>query len=235
LAAAAAVLVAAAVLLAVGRGPLAAPPLTRPDRWGRWLAGRDPAVAALAVLRLIALAAVWYVAAASVIGIVLRLLDAHALVALVDRVTVPALRRVLVATAGFSLASAPVVASAAPTTTSTVVGESRPPPTLTMRLLPANEPAPPAPSPPQTAEPPASPAEPALRANTWRVQPGDCFWSMAEDVLRESWGRPPTDAEIVPYWRALIDANRAQLADAANADLVFPGQIFAVPAPPPAR
>jgi len=64
--------------------------------------------------------------------------------------------------------------------------------------------------------------------------PGECFWSIAEDVLAAAWGRAPSDAEIVPYWRVLIEANRATLADTANEDLIFPGQVFTVP-PPPSR
>ena len=62
---------------------------------------------------------------------------------------------------------------------------------------------------------------------------GDCFWTIADDLLHRAWGRAPTDAEIVPYWLRLIEANRAELADPGNADLIFPGQVFAVPTPPP--
>jgi nucleoid-associated protein YgaU len=50
-------------------------------------------------------------------------------------------------------------------------------------------------------------------------------------VLASAWGRPPSDAEIVPYWRQLIEVNRAVLADRDNPDLIFPGQLFTVPAP----
>ncbi len=83
-----------------------------------------------------------------------------------------------------------------------------------------------------------SPPPPAQRADVdvsdrWTVQPGDCFWTIADDVLHRSWGRAPTDAEIVPYWLRLVEANRAELADPGNADLIFPGQVFAVPVPAP--
>jgi nucleoid-associated protein YgaU len=63
------------------------------------------------------------------------------------------------------------------------------------------------------------------------VRPGECFWSIAERVLTDNWGRAPTDAEIVPYWRRLIDANRLELVQPDNPDLILPGQVFAVPAP----
>jgi hypothetical protein len=65
----------------------------------------------------------------------------------------------------------------------------------------------------------------------WRVAPGQCFWSIADDVLTSARGRAPSDAEIVPYWRRLIEANRAALVDPDNPDLIFPGQVFTIPAP----
>ena len=96
-----------------------------------------------------------------------------------------------------------------------------------MRLLPVGSGPAPAAEPAQAAQP-ASPA-------TWTVVPGECFWSIAEDVLTRAWGRAPTDAEIVPYWRTLIEANRGSLADRANEDLIFPAQTFVVPPPPSPR
>ena len=69
---------------------------------------------------------------------------------------------------------------------------------------------------------------------TWTVAPGDCFWTIAEDVLTQAWGRSPTNAEIVPYWQVLIEANRSALVDPANPDLIYPSQQFEVPPPPPA-
>jgi nucleoid-associated protein YgaU len=65
----------------------------------------------------------------------------------------------------------------------------------------------------------------------WTVTSGECFWSIAEDVLASHLGRSPSDAEIVPYWQRLIEANRHELAQRDNADLIFPAQIFVVPAP----
>jgi nucleoid-associated protein YgaU len=108
-----------------------------------------------------------------------------------------------------------------------------------MRLLPAAD----APATGPASAPVSSPAAPAVAARpdpsvpvgavtTWTVRPGECFWSIADDVLTAAWGRPPTDAEIVPYWHTLIDANRAVLADRSNPDLIFPGQVFTVPAVP---
>jgi hypothetical protein len=96
--------------------------------------------------------------------------------------------------------------------------------------LPPPEPTPP-PLDPSTIAPPAPPGT----ATTWTVQPGDHLWRIAERTLAAAWGREPTDAEIDPYWRDLIDLNRKRLRDAANPDRIFPGQVFElppVPAPP---
>src|SRR5207244_9166465 len=68
---------------------------------------------------------------------------------------------------------------------------------------------------------------------TRTVARGDSFWSIAERTLRDAWRRPPTAAEVVPYWARLVDANRSRLADPARPDLIFAGQVFVV-APPPA-
>jgi hypothetical protein len=55
---------------------------------------------------------------------------------------------------------------------------------------------------------------------------------VAEAVLARAWGRPPSDAEVDGYWTALIAANHTRLAHGDDPDLVFPGQIFELPAPP---
>lgn len=240
-----AVVVAAAALVLhqAGTGPLAAPPVAQPGEWGEWLAARQPVEAALALIRLAALVALWYLAGAALVGVVLRLARADGLVAVADRMTVPAVRRMLVATASVSLASglgpalvvvgrtpvAVAAATEAPSSSSTTDGRTDP--TLTMRLLPAESPVPAAVAPAPAVAAPA----PQASHTTWTVVPGECFWSIAEDVLARAWGRSPTDAEIVPYWRVLIEANRDRLADRANEDLIFPGQVFTVPPAPAAR
>ena len=68
---------------------------------------------------------------------------------------------------------------------------------------------------------------------TWEVQRGDHFWGIAEATLTGAWGRPPTDAEVVPYWQQVIEANRDRILPPGDPDLIHPGQQFVVPAPPP--
>ena len=77
---------------------------------------------------------------------------------------------------------------------------------------------------------PAADAAPAT-STTWVVRPGDHFWAIAERTLTDAWGRAPSDREIDPFWRAVIERNRANLRDPNNADLLFPGDTIEVPTP----
>ncbi|HEV7760576.1 MAG TPA: LysM peptidoglycan-binding domain-containing protein, partial [Acidimicrobiales bacterium] len=65
------------------------------------------------------------------------------------------------------------------------------------------------------------------------VEPGDHFWGLAERQLEEAWGRPVTAAEIAPYWRNLIDANRSRLGS-GDPNVIFPGERYSAPATPAA-
>lgn len=235
--------VSAWVLHAAGGGPLAAPPLTSPGRWSAWLDARGPVAAGMSLLRLVALGGLWYVALVALVGAVLRLVGAASLIRVTDRVTIGPVRRMLAGTVSLGLAASGAVAVAAPavrapvaaqaaeapapstSTTSTTVMTGTPAATVTMHLLAPAEPAVP------RVVAPVPDVAPAPATNQWTVRPGECFWSVAERVLTDRAGRPPTDAEIVPYWRRLIEANRDQLVHRDNPDLILPGQTFTVPAP----
>jgi DNA-binding SARP family transcriptional activator len=79
----------------------------------------------------------------------------------------------------------------------------------------------------------SSPGSDAAEARTWAVERGDHFWAIAETTLVDAWGRAPTDAEIDPYWRQLVAANRDALLPPGDPDVIYPGQQFVVPPPPP--
>ena len=225
---------AALALQWAGHGPLAAPPLTEPAQWAAWLDGRDPLVAAFSILRILALGGLWYLGAVTLLGAGLRAVGAASLVRVTDRVTIGPVRRMLAGSVSLGLAASGVVAVAAPAMrlpaavaqTSTTSTTSVPPATVTMHRLGPAEPPTVVPVPQVTQLAPPAPAP-----DRWAVKPGECFWTIAEDVLAQHLGRAPTDAEIVPYWRRLIEANRAELAHRDNPDLIFPAQVFVVPAP----
>lgn len=237
-----------AILSWAGSHGLEPPPLTEPSSWGAWYAERDPVVATFSVVRLAALGAGWYLGAVLTAGLTARLARLPKLVAATDVLMFPALRRAVVAAVAMGAASTGVTATASTRLPQSVAASftapfaaqpssgdaSSPPPTITMRPVP--EPREPAttPAPDSTTPDPgggalAAQSQPAVER--WTVEPGQCFWTIAESVLAEALGRPPSDAEVVPYWLRLIESNRAELVDPGNADLIYPGQVFTVPTP----
>jgi len=63
------------------------------------------------------------------------------------------------------------------------------------------------------------------------VRSGESLWRIASQRLELAIGRSPTDAELVPYWRELIEANRDRLPDRDDPDLILPGQKLLLPQP----
>lgn len=66
-------------------------------------------------------------------------------------------------------------------------------------------------------------------ATSHTVRSGESLWRIASHRLQLTSGRAPTDAEIVPYWRALIEVNRDRLPDRDDPDLILPGQELLLP------
>ena len=113
-------------------------------------------------------------------------------------------------------------ATAPPTT----VARAAPPSTTPDPPAAPEPPAPPAPPPPAAPTPPASPAD-----GTAVVVAGQGFWDVAAGALADQLGRAATDAEVLPYWQALIDVNQDRLPDPGNPDLVYSGTVLELPAP----
>ncbi len=67
------------------------------------------------------------------------------------------------------------------------------------------------------------------------VEPGDSFWSLAEEQLAASTGVDPTDGETAPYWFTMIEANQDRLVQPGNPNLILPGQQLCAPAVPGAQ
>ena len=77
----------------------------------------------------------------------------------------------------------------------------------------------PALSPPPTATATAGSSE------TYTLMPGESFWSVATDRLREVTGEAHVDdAEVVRYWQTLLEANPLP-----NPSLLFVGQVIELP------
>jgi hypothetical protein len=203
-----------ATLHALGGTRLAAPPV---HGAGEWLESRDAATAALAVVRLVAVAAGWYLLATTAASLLLHLVRARRLAAAVERAAPRLVGRLVRAAAGLTLTATAATTIAPAGAQSDVVVMRRidgPDDAITMRRL-------------------DEPAEPAEPRREWVVRTGDSFWRIAESLVSDAWGRAPTDRELDGYWRLLISHNRANLADPANPDLLHPGDVLAVPAVPP--
>jgi nucleoid-associated protein YgaU len=228
-------LLAAAIwlLTAMGRGPLRVPSLWHFGAWGPWLADRDALTSAFALLRVATLALAWYLLGATLVGVAARLARGPRLVAIADAVTVPMVRRLLQSALGVGLATASLTAGSgdgpAPARVESVATAQLPSDPIAMTPLSGDA---------LVMQPfeshPAQP--PAVRAqqfhDSWTVDPGDHFWSIAETALRRAWEREPTDDETAAYWEELIAANRQRLIDPGNPDLIQPGQVFVLPPPP---
>ena len=222
-----------AVLIALrltDTGDLARPPLTSLDALTTWADARGPAGSAIALVRFGAELATWYLLGLSLLHAAawgLRLAGARSLA---DALALPGAGRLVRAGLGVGLLAS-----------TTVFGESaeptrRPAGTATMQPLdddattgtaamrPLAEPAP-------VAAPASRPTSVAEVPRTHQVVEGESFWTVAVDALEQAWGRAPTDAEIDPYWRALVEANRSRLVS-DEPDLILPGQVFELPPPP---
>ena len=83
---------------------------------------------------------------------------------------------------------------------------------------------------PRQVDPPAgnqarSPTASDTPSN-YLVRAGDHLWAIAEQQLASHLGRRPSEADITPYWLAIVAAN-PQLVDP---DLIFPGEPLLLPA-----
>lgn len=253
-----ALVVGLVVLHRLGGGGLQTPPLGSTDELRVWFDERDGTVAAMAVLRLVAIAAGWWLLALAVLDAVARTAKVHLLRRLSDRLTPAAFRELLGTGAGAGMASLAALGVMAPPPPTGEPAAAAPPDAIVMRQLPAEDPtttttmtvvpeptttitmsviAEPVvtaahdPAPPEPAPAPAPTSAPGPTDDTtWVVEPGESFWAIAVEHLADELGRPPTDREIISYWTALIEANRAELPDPNNPDLLFAGHVLALPA-----
>ena len=62
----------------------------------------------------------------------------------------------------------------------------------------------------------------------YEVQCGDSLWKIAASHMGDHLGRKPSSAEVAPYWKRLVDLNRASLLS-GEADLIYPGEMLVLP------
>jgi len=176
--------------------------------WLRALStGGDPA---FTTARAFALACAGYLVVATVVNIALALCHVRVRLPLVPLLVVASLSTPLAGMPAFASTPPPVMHRIAPTPTSSTSA--------------------PVPAPVLTRTPPPAPVVALTPAPaTWRVEHGDCFWTIARRVAAARLGRAPSNHEVVAYWRPLIEANRARLAHPANPSLLFVGQELLLP------
>jgi len=241
-------------LLAIaGQGPLGWPPLLHPSDLLHWWSVHDPVLSAMSLLRAIGLLAGGYWLLLCIAAGAARCTGR---VAWLVRLRLPGLGRLVRNVAGVSVIGAamagaagcgvatgghpagghaprppllvPVQAAAPPTTTAPPTTAA--PPTAT---APRTTAAPPTATPPAadlTAPPPPSASTPAPGLPTrWVVRPGDDLWSISASVLAARLGHEPDEHAVAALWLRVIELNRPNLADPANPDLIFAGEVVAIP------
>jgi len=224
-------------LVAVGpRLPLGSG-MASASHWGTWLVEAGPSTALMTIVRLVGLLVGAYLLAVTSLDLVATTTRSPFLASLTRHVTLPFARRLITGVTGAGLAASlsigiviPTSATAVPqpstsTSTAAPIG-GLPPPNRTMRR----------PDQAVAANPPPAAVSPlgSTPGRTWTIAPGDHLWKVSSHTLQTAWGRPPHDDETLRYLHVLIDANRHVLVVPNDADLVFAGQVFALPEVPAA-
>jgi hypothetical protein len=210
------------------------------------LTGSDFELALAAALRLVGLAAGYWLAMSTALYLGALALDLPA--ASVGWLTLPGIRRLaegVSARALVAMLAAPLPLADPVDPLYVPVPAGDPPPTVATTAPPLTTTSTgPAPSPSASPRPPSPPApnlmppflEPAAASPAAapsievEVQPGDNMWRLAESHLALTLGRPPSSSEVAPYWRRVVEANRG-LIRSGNPDLIFPGEVLVLPAP----
>jgi hypothetical protein len=222
----------------LGSGSFAAPPVHAWSALTRWYEETPPEVVAVATLRLVALALAEWLLVAAMLQLLAAMPGLRPLGCVADLISPRSLQRLGHGLAGLSLTAglAVVVPGAGipavpplPVAATLATGDDDPNPpssppalpasgegTASMRLVDDGLPAP---------GPPPAPA----RSGDVTVEVGDSFWSIAAEEMAQRTGAPPSERQIVPYWRQLIEHNRVVLVDPGNPDLLYPGQVVSLP------
>lgn len=194
---------------------------------GHWLDHVAPEDAVVAVVRLLALGTVWYVAATTVLYALANLSRLPGLIRGVRVLTLPGIRRVIDGVMVASLVAVPSAVLLTP-----AIAHAQTPIAAQVHSYvpsPAGDPSDP------YVPTPAGPdsGTPAADVGSYEVKAGDNLWSIAAAQLAARSGRAVhelSEAEIRPVWLAVIEANAGMLAS-GDPDLIFLGEVLVIPAP----
>src|SRR5262249_8897990 len=189
----------------------------------------------------LAIAGWWWVAAAlaawltvtTVIYMSARVVPSLRGLRVLDRFAAPFVRRAVDGALACSLGALVTMHVPAAALAPTSTPSTTPPATISVTpdgdivVAPAQPPEPVAPTPPSRTPAPA-PVSPHPRAEHHHIKPGENLWRVAAARLAQVRGRAPRDAEVLPYWRRVIDANRASLRS-GDPNLVYPGELVDLP------
>jgi resuscitation-promoting factor RpfA len=203
---------------------------------GRWLRDTPSEDVLLAGIRMAALVAAWWLLATTLLYLVARLARLHDAARAVGWATLPAVRRWADRAATVSIVAASALGAARPASADSPPATSPVPPSVVIELdhrdrsnvpdLPplrvrtgrAVDAQPVLPgTPPATLPPVAAPAA----GHT--IAPGEHLWSIAAAHLGAD-----RAAEIAPYWRRVVEHNRARLRS-GDPNLVYPGEVVDLP------
>lgn len=190
---------------------------------GAWLVAVAPEDAVMAMLRLVALTATYWLLTTTACYTLARASRLPAAIRSVEWATLPAVRRLADRAVAVVLAGSAVTVGVPGLAAATVVA---PPAVSAPADLPGDDGvrAPMRAHPPggATVPPPTDPAPPSPGEHA--VVPGDNLWTITAAAL----GGSPSDAEILGPWRMVIDANRDRLRS-GDPDRIFPGERVVLP------
>ncbi len=219
---------AAVAVTAFASIPAAAPP-TDPGTVLEWWDETGTAAAAIALLRVLAIAGALHVALVGSLAALSALVGLPRLARLFARGLPATLRRTLASATIAACTLAPGMAAAA--------GAERAPAPIVLfdigsAAVDGDAVIPPAPTATQVEPPAASmpTAPPATPTDRWVVQRGDHLWSVAEATLAGSTSNDemPSELAVARYWQRLIDENREVIG--VDPDVIHPGTTLVLPA-----
>ena len=214
-----------------------------------WFREIDPADGLLAVLRIMVLAGLAYLLAATLLLLASTAIRSSTVNRLAASWTGPALQRFLRTSVGLGIGTMTslhtLAAGAAPppahdSPEPVPAASAEPTAEETTTLTRVDDPVPAAQSEPGAEAPDPPPVEPEPAVTTpaaadptdwWTVAPGDHLWRIAEETLADH-GAAPSPDEVASYWRTLCETNHDRLVDPDNPDLIMPGQQIALPPVP---